>query len=86
MYTIRIKDKQTRNLLQQHLLYKQIFSKVYFYPIHLTEYYKEKFPTKENSLPITEKISNQVLTLPMYPNMTNEEKNYLTESILEFFE
>ena len=86
MYTIRIKDKQTRNLLQQHLLSKQIFSKVYFYPIHLTEYYKEKFPTKENSLPITEKISNQVLTLPMYPNMTNEEKNYLTESILEFFE
>ena len=37
-------------------------------------------------LPITEKISNQVLTLPIYPNMTKEEKYYITDSIDEFFE
>ena len=35
---------------------------------------------------MTEKISSQVLTLPLYPNMTNEEKNYLVSSIDEFFE
>ena len=37
-------------------------------------------------LPITEKISEQALTLPMYPNMDSEEMNYLTNSIDEFFE
>ena len=43
---------------------------------------------KKNStvLPITEKISAQVLPLPMYPNMENEEKEYLIDSISEFFE
>jgi len=35
---------------------------------------------------LTEKISQEVLTLPLYPNMTNEEKTYLVESIKEFFE
>ena len=37
-------------------------------------------------LPITEKISEQVLTLPMYPNMENEEKEYLIDSVSQFFE
>ena len=36
--------------------------------------------------PNTEKISQQVLTLPIYPNMTMEEKNYLVDTVSEFFE
>jgi len=86
MYTIRLPDKKTRDDLHEHLLKKQIFSKVYFHPIHLTAFYKEKFGTMEGSLPVTERISQQVLTLPLYPNMNLEEKNYLIESISEFFE
>jgi len=58
----------------------------YFNPIHLTTSFKEKFGTSKGMLPITEKISETVLTLPLYPNMTNEEKEYLIESIIEFFE
>ena len=86
MYTIRLVDKKTRNELHDYLTRKQIFSKVYFNPIHQTQYYKEKFPIMHNSLPITEKIADEILTLPMYPNMTLDEKNYLIESISEFFE
>jgi len=86
MYTIRLEDKETRDNLHQHLVKKRIFSKVYFDPIHLTTFYREKFGTKEGMLPITEKVSQQVLTIPLYPNMTKEEKNYLIDSIAEFFE
>ncbi len=86
MYTIRLENKKLRDNLHQFLTTKKIFSKIYFQPIHLTDYYKNKFNTKENMLPVTEKISDQVLTLPLYPNMTGEEKNYLTESIHEFME
>ena len=39
-----------------------------------------------NNLHVTEKICDQILTLPMYPNMTNDEINYLVDSISEFFE
>jgi len=86
MYTIRLSDQKTRDNLHDFLLKKRIFSKVYFEPIHLTSFYMKKFGTKKDSLPITEKISKEVLTLPLYPNMTNEEKKYLVESIAEFFE
>jgi len=86
MYTIRLEDKKTRDSLKQHLEKKKIFSKVYFNPIHLTTYYKEKFGLESISLPITETIAEQVLTLPMYPNMTTEEKTYLVDSVSEFFE
>ena len=37
-------------------------------------------------LPITEKISEHVLTLPLFPNMSSEEKTFLVDSIDEFFE
>ena len=46
----------------------------------------QKFKLKIGSLPITETISDRILTLPLYPNMTKEEKNYLLESIFNFFE
>jgi len=86
MYTIRLPNEKIRNALHEFLTEKKIFSKVYFNPIHTTSYYKKYFPVSDNSLNITEKISSQVLTLPLYPNMTNEEKNYLVTSIDEFFE
>jgi perosamine synthetase len=86
MYTIRLPNEQIRDNLHDFLLEKKIFSKVYFSPIHLTDYYKSNFPHLENTLPLTEKISREVLTLPLYPNMNSEEKEFLTSSISEFFE
>ena len=86
MYTIRLRNKKIRDELHDHLTKKRIFSKTYFNPIHLTAFYKEKFGTVEGMLPVTEKISQEVLTLPIYPNMNSEEKNYLIQSISEYFE
>jgi len=86
MYTIRLPEKNIQTNLQNFLLKKKIFSKVYFKPIHQTVFYRQKFNSDSQLLPITETISDQVLTLPIYPNMTLEEKNYLIESISEFFE
>ena len=36
-------------------------------------------------LPVTENIAKTVLTLPLYQNMTLEEKKYLIDSINELF-
>lgn len=46
----------------------------------------QKFGTKNGSLPITEKIAERILTLPIFPNMTLEEKEYLVASVSEYFE
>ncbi len=86
MYTILLDNKSLRDDLQKFLLSKKIFCKIYFNPIHLMDYYKNDMKYIELSLPITESISERVLTLPLYPNMTDEEKNYIVNTIDEFFE
>jgi dTDP-4-amino-4,6-dideoxygalactose transaminase len=87
MYTIRVKGgRGVRDALKDHLAKKGIMSKVYFEPVHLTHFYREKFGFKGGELPITERLSSEVLTLPLYPTMTVEEMDYIIESIKEFFQ
>ena len=83
LYTIRVVGNK-RNLLMNYLKKKGIMTKVYFKPIHLTKFYREQFGYKGGELPVTEKISKEVLSLPLYPTMTEEEINYIVSSIKEF--
>ncbi len=87
MYTIRIKgkNKKTRDNLKKYLEKKGIMTKIYFEPIHLASFYKKNFGFKEGYLPTTEKISEQVLTLPMYPSLTKKEMDYIIKNIKKFF-
>lgn len=84
MYTMRVKEgKKKRDALQKYLTDKGIGTKVFFEPVHLTHFYREKFKYKGGELPTTEKLSEQVLTLPMYPTLTREEMDYMSDTIKE---
>ena len=85
MYTIQVQNN-LRNDLMNYLADKGIMTKIYFFPVHLTRYYRNKFGYKKGELSITEKISNQVLSLPLYPILLKEEIDYIIERIDEFFE
>lgn len=85
MYTIRVlKGKATRDKLASYLAEKGVMTKIYFSPIHLTHFYKKEL--KYNiKLPVTENMSKQVLSLPIYPTLTDEEMDYMTDEIKAFF-
>jgi len=86
MYTIRVKGgKNIRDKLKDYLKNKGIMTKVYFEPIHRTPFYRENLGYLERELPVTERLSDEVLTLPIYPTMTSEEMNHIVESIKSFF-
>ena len=55
------------------------------YPIppHLSEAY-EYLGVKRGSLPITEKYADSVLSIPLYNGMTEEEQDYVIETINKF--
>ncbi len=74
-----------RNKLIEYLNENGI-STIIHYPIppHLSEAYK-CLNISEGSLPITEKYSNEVLSLPMYDGMSDEEVEYVIK-ILRGFE
>jgi len=86
MYTIRIDGtRQIRDRLIQYLGDKGISTKVYFEPVHLSYFYKNKFGFKRGDLPITERLSDQVLTFHTHPLLKNEEIDYISEEIDKFF-
>jgi dTDP-4-amino-4,6-dideoxygalactose transaminase len=84
MYTLKVKGEEKRDALSAYLAEKGIMTKVYFPPVHLTHFYKNKLGYT-CKLPVTEKMSRQVLTLPMYPTLTEDEINYIADSIAAFF-
>ncbi len=87
MYTVRVRDgKKVRDGLKGYLAEKGVMTKVYFSPVHLTGFYREKFGFQGGELPMTEKISRQVLTLPMYASLTKDEMDYVTNNVKSFVE
>ena len=85
MYTIQLKNKKIRDKLQKHLTKKGIMTKVYFHPIHLKTYYKNKFGYQKGDLPKTEELSEKVLTLPLYPQLTKKDQEYIIQNSNKFF-
>ncbi len=85
MYTIQLKDKKTRDALQQHLVKNGIMNKIYFEPVHLKTLYKKDYGYKEGDLPKTETLSNNVLNIPLYPDMKKDDLDYMIKTIQDFF-
>jgi dTDP-4-amino-4,6-dideoxygalactose transaminase len=87
LYTIMLSEKKTslRDGLQEALLKAGVATKVYFEPIHLTRYYREKYGYTEGHLPFTEQISKRVLSLPIYPTLKNQEIKYVCQRIKDYF-
>ena len=84
LFSIRVTDNQRDNLMA-FLTNKGIMSKIFFEPVHLSKFYAKNM-NKKILLPKTEKISQQVLTLPMYPSLTKDDINFIADSIDEFME
>jgi len=85
MYTIRVREgKEKRDALSSYLAERGIMTKVYFSPLHFTHFYKNEL-RYACELPVTERLSQQVLTLPMYPTLSEDEIDYIVDTIAAFF-
>ena len=85
LFTIQLKNNLIRNELQKFLTSRGIMTKVFFEPIHLSKFYRKSGFGKK-SLPNTEKISQTVLSLPIFPGLKSEEIRHICDSIKEFFQ
>ena len=85
MYTLRV-NENLRDGLINHLRSMGISSKIYFEPVHLSDFYTKEHGHVEGEMPITEQISRQALSLPIYPNMETEEVSRVAEEINKYLE
>jgi perosamine synthetase len=81
MYTIQAEH---RDGLMGHLADRGIMTKVYFFPVHSTHFYRDVLKY-DVSLPVTEKTADRVLTLPIYPSMTGGEMDAIIGGIKSFY-
>ena len=82
-YTIRAPQ---RNALAAYLKERGIGTMVYYpVPLHLQGLYAS-LGYKEGDLPESEAASREVLSLPMYPEITEEQQRMVTEAIRGFYE
>lgn len=85
LYSIRLENKKMRDGLMKFLAKRGIMSKVFFYPVHSSPFYEKMFGINRK-LQITEKVSDQILTLPMYPGLTKSQLDLISNSVSEFIE
>jgi len=79
-YCIRVPK---RDEIAAHLEEKNIGCAIYYpVPLHLQECFRY-LGYREGDLPESEKAAKEVLALPVYPELTDEMKDYVADAILE---
>ena len=74
-----------RDILQRYLKKNGIETKVnYPIPLHLQKASKNLY-YKKGSLPIVEKQALKILSLPIYPDLSDEKIDYVIEKINNFY-
>ncbi|QAA76353.1 MAG: Aminotransferase, DegT/DnrJ/EryC1/StrS family [Candidatus Bipolaricaulis sibiricus] len=82
-YTIRVADGK-RDALREHLKAQGIGTEIYYpLPLHLQQCFAH-LGYQEGDLPESEKASREALSLPMFPELTDEEQAFVTNAIRSF--
>ena len=83
-YTMKVKNGK-RDDLRKFLESKKIPSMIYYPgPLHMQEAYRY-LGYSESDFPVTSKLCKEVLSLPMYPEIEQEQVDYIISNILNFF-
>ncbi|HLD08325.1 MAG TPA: dTDP-4-amino-4,6-dideoxygalactose transaminase [Candidatus Peribacterales bacterium] len=80
-----LRDSSHRDPLLSFLKGKGISAVSHYIPLHLSPYAREHFGTKQGQFPVTERIAESMVRLPLFPHLDAEERDYVIEQVLRFF-
>ncbi len=72
-----------RDRFIEELRSRGVFASVHFIPLHLHPYYRGKYGYTPSDFPRAESQYKRMLSLPFYPKMTDEELDYVIETVRE---
>lgn len=83
-YTLQLAEGYDRDELVSFLQSREVPCMIY-YPValHMQKAYKDA-RYDEGSFPVTEKLVKRVFSLPMHTELSTEQLQYITETVLEF--
>jgi perosamine synthetase len=79
LYVVRVKKE--RDGMFSHLRGRGIGANVHYLPVYLHPFYREKFSYGEGLCPRAEAAYNEILSLPLYPQMELADVDYVVESL-----
>jgi dTDP-4-amino-4,6-dideoxygalactose transaminase len=82
IYVVRVPDGEVREQFMAHLAAQGIGTGIHFLGAHEFSFYSKQ---PRSPLPVTEKLSEQVVTLPLHPYMTPEVLDRIIQGITSFF-
>ena len=80
LYVIQVEDRLG---LYNYLRANKILAQVHYVPVHLQPYCRE-LGNKSGDCPVAEEYYKHCLSLPMFPTLTDEEQQYVIDSVLAF--
>lgn len=88
LYVIRIIPNMwriNRNKLIEKINEKEIGTSVHYIPVHMHSYYKRKYGYEPDDFPKAKELSETVITLPLYPLLTNKQVTYIIQTLNELW-
>jgi dTDP-4-amino-4,6-dideoxygalactose transaminase len=79
-YVVRVLDGR-REALIDHLKESGIMTGVHYVPNHL----HRVFADRKTSLPVAERLGGEILTLPLFYEMTDEQVEFVIAAVRRFF-
>ena len=84
LYVIKLHDANLRHVIIEYLKQFDIFVGVHYpYGVHQQPAYTNRIKT--SSLKNTEQLTESIISLPMYPELTHSEAEYVVSKLCDFF-
>jgi dTDP-4-amino-4,6-dideoxygalactose transaminase len=81
LYVVRVQDRQG---LQKHLADAKIDTGIHYpIPLHLQKAY-QNYGYKQGDFPIAEKVAEEIVSLPMYPQLRAEQQERVADAVTQF--
>lgn len=84
MFYIILNSQRERDLLMAQLKARGILAIFHYVPLHISPM-GQKLGYKLGDIPVTEDLSNRLLRLPLYVDITERDQAYIVDNIYQFF-
>ena len=86
LFPIILPDRVDRDEFATGLKEQNIGSSVHFIPLHRHSYYRDQVLTGKESFPIADQIFEKILSLPMFPGMSDEDLTDVCTAVNQIME
>jgi perosamine synthetase len=81
VFVIHLGPHIDRDRVIEQLEARGIPSRVYFTPIHLEPYYRQRFDFKPGDFPVAERVAASILALPFHTNLSDAEMDEVVDAL-----